>query len=79
MSFFLKKTDYTYVKSNEDDIIAINVFYYILVCGITTHDPQKMRNDEFLRSIMQNVNEKVHEEEKEGLLEECDEDPFFNM
>ena len=26
------------------------------VCGITTHNPQKVRNDEFLRSIMQNVN-----------------------
>ena len=48
------------------------------VCGITTHNPQKVRNDEFLRSIMQNVNEKIHEEE-EGLLEECDEDPFYNM
>ena len=32
---------------------------------------------EFLRSIMQNVNEKIHEED--GLLEECDEDPFYNM
>ena len=29
MNFFLKKTDYMYVKSNKDDIIAINVFYYI--------------------------------------------------
>ena len=43
--------------------------------GITTHNPQTMRNDEFLRRIMQNFNEKIHEEE-EGLLEECDEDPF---
>ena len=25
----------------------------------------------------QNVNEKIHEEE--GLLEECGEDPFYNM
>ena len=48
------------------------------VCGITTHNPQKVRSDEFLRSIMQNVNEKIHEEQ-EGLLEECDEDPFYNM
>ena len=48
------------------------------VSGITTHNPQKVRNDQFLRSIMQNVNEKIHEEE-EGLLEECDEDPFYNM
>ena len=48
------------------------------VCGITTHNPQKVRNDKFLRSIMQNVNEKVHEEE-DGLLEECVEDPFCNM
>ena len=66
-----------YVKSNEDDIIASNAFYYIPICGITTHDPQKVRNDTFLRSIMQNVNEKIHEEE-EGLLEECDEYPFLN-
>ena len=48
------------------------------VCGITTQNPQKVRIDEFLRSIMQNVNEKTHEEEK-GLLEECKEDPFYNM
>ena len=48
------------------------------VCGITTHNLQKVRNDEFLRSIMQNVNEKIHEEE-EGLLEECDKDSFDNM
>ena len=44
------------------------------------NNPQssESENDEFLRSIMQNVNEKIHEEE-EGLLEECDEDPFYNM
>ena len=46
------------------------------VCGITTHNLQKVRNDESLRSIMQNVNEKIHEE---GLLEESKEDPFYNM
>ena len=48
------------------------------VCGITTHNPQKVRNDEFLRSIIQNVNKKIHEE-KEGLLEECDKDPLYNI
>ena len=48
------------------------------VRGITTHDPHKVRNDEFLRNIMQQVNKKIPEEE-EGLLEECDEDPFYNM
>ena len=48
------------------------------VCGITTHNPQKVWNDEFLRRIMQHVNEKIHEEE-EGLLEEWDVDPFCNM
>ena len=48
------------------------------VCGITTHNPQKLRNDEILRSIMQNVNEKICEEQ-EGLFEECDKDPFYNM
>ena len=47
------------------------------VCGITTHNPQKLRNDEFLRRIMQHVNEKIHEEE--GVLEEYDVDPFYNM
>ena len=47
------------------------------VCGITIHNPQKVRNDEFLRSTIQNVNEDIHEEE--GLLEECEEDPFYNM
>ena len=46
------------------------------VCGITTHNPQKVRNDEFLRSIIQNNNEKIHEV---GLLEESDEDPYYNM
>ena len=39
--------------------------------GITTHNPQKVRNDKFLRSIMQDVNEKNHEEEDPR----CDEDP----
>ena len=48
------------------------------VCGMITHNPQKVGNDEFLRCIMQNVNGKIHEEE-EGLLEEYDEDSFFNM
>ena len=48
------------------------------VCGIRTHNPRKLRNDEILRSIMQNVNEKIREEQ-EGLFEECDEDPFYNM
>ena len=28
-------------------------------CGITTHDPQKVRNDQFLRSVMENVDEKL--------------------
>ena len=48
------------------------------VCGITTHNAQKVRKNELLRSIMQNVDEKVHEQE-EGLPEECDKDPFYNM
>ena len=51
---------------------------FFSVCVITTNNPQKVRNDEFLRSIMQNVNEKIHEEEK-GLLEGCGEDLFYNM
>ena len=48
------------------------------VCGIRTHNLHKVRNDEFLGSIMQNINEKIHDEE-EGLLEECDEGSFCNM
>ena len=37
------------------------------VCGITIHNLQKVRNDECLRSIMQNVNEQFHEEEEDYL------------
>ena len=48
------------------------------VCGITTHNPQNVRNEGFLRRIMQNVNEKIHEEE-EGLLEKSDKDSLYNM
>ena len=48
------------------------------VCGITTHNPQKVRDQEFLRSVMQNVTDKIHEEE-EVLLEGCDKDLFYNM
>ena len=43
------------------------------VCGITTNDPDKVRNDEFLKKIMKSVKDKLADEEKE-LLE--DEDPF---
>ena len=48
------------------------------VCEIRTHNLQKVRNNEFLRSIMQNVNENIHEEE-ERLLGECNEGLFYNM
>ena len=55
-----------YLKNNLD--IVQNSFY---ICGITTNDPDKVRNDEFLKTIMNSVKDKlVHEE----LLE--DEDPF---
>ena len=47
------------------------------VCGITTHNPQKVRDQEFLTSVMQNVTDKIHEEEV--LLEWCDKDLFYNM
>ena len=43
------------------------------VCGITTNDPDKVRNDEFLKKIMKSVKGKLADEEEE-LLE--DEDPF---
>ena len=43
------------------------------VCGITTNDSGKVRNDEFLKKIINSVKEKLSDEEEE-LLE--DEDPF---
>ena len=43
------------------------------VCGITTNNPDKVRNDEFLKKIMNSVKDKLADEEEE-LLE--DEDPF---
>ena len=43
------------------------------VCGITTNDPGNVRNDEFLKKIMNSVKDKLADEEEE-LLE--DEDPF---
>ena len=59
-----------YYLQSYPEMIEKSFFVY----RITTHNPQKVRNDKFLRSIMQNVNEKIREEEEEGLLEECDED-----
>ena len=38
-----KKTDYMYAKSNEDDIIAINVFYYIPF-GITEYQKNSIES-----------------------------------
>ena len=52
---------------NHPDMIE-NLF---LVCGITTNDHGKVRNDEFLKKIMNSVKDKLEEEE---VLE--DEDPF---
>ena len=43
------------------------------VCEITKNDPGKVRNDEFLKKIMNSVKDKLTDEEEE-LLE--DEDPF---
>ena len=43
------------------------------VCGITTNDPGKIRNDELLKKIMNSVKDKLADEEEE-LLE--DEYPF---
>ena len=44
------------------------------VCGIQTNDPDKVRNDEFLKKIMNSVKDKLADEEEEELLE--DEDVF---
>ena len=43
------------------------------VCGITANDPDKVRNDEFLKKIMSSVKDKLADEEEELLY---DEDPF---
>ena len=43
------------------------------VCGITTNDPDKARNDEFLKKIMNSVKGKLADEEEEDAE---DEDPF---
>ena len=57
-----------YLK-NHPDMIE-NLFR---VCGITANDPGKVRNYEFLKKIMNSVQDKLANEEEE-LLE--DEDPF---
>ena len=57
-----------YLK-NHPDVIK-NSFR---VCGITMNNPDKVRNDEFLKKIMNSVKDKLADEEEE-LLE--DEDPF---
>ena len=54
---------------NHPDMIE-NSFH---VCGITTNDPGKIRNDEFFNKIMNSVKDKLADEEEE-LLE--DEYPF---
>ena len=59
-----------YLK-NHPDVIE-NSFR---VCGITTNDPDKVRNDEFLKKIMNSVKDKLADEEE--LLE--DEDPFSSV
>ena len=43
------------------------------VCGITTNDPDKVRNDEFIKKTMNSVKDKLADEE-EKVLE--DQDPF---
>ena len=40
------------------------------VCGITTNDPGKVRNDEFLKKIMSSVKDKLTDEEEELLEDE---------
>ena len=57
-----------YLK-NHPDVIE-NSFN---VCGITTNDPDKVRNDEFIKKTMNSVKDKLADEE-EKVLE--DQDPF---
>ena len=47
-----------------------------LVCGI--HDTKKVRNNEFLKKIMNNVNEKIAVGE-EALLRGNEENPFSDI
>ena len=40
------------------------------VCGITTNDPEKVRNDEFLKTIRNSVKDNLADEEEELLEDE---------
>ena len=40
------------------------------VCGITTNNPGKIRNDEFLKKIMNSVKDKLADEEDELLADD---------
>ena len=51
-----------YLKNHPD--VTENSFR---VCGITTNDPDKVRNDEFLKKIMNSVKDKLADEEEELL------------
>ena len=51
---------------NHPDVIE-NLFR---VCGITTNNPDKVRNDEFLKKIMNWVKDKLGDEEEELLKDE---------
>ena len=44
--------------------------YSFRVCGITTNDQGKVRNDEFLKKIMNSVKDKLADEEEELLENE---------
>ena len=56
-----------YLK-NHPDVIE-NSFR---VCGITTNTPDKARNDEFLKKIMNFVKDKLEDEEEKLLEDEKD-------
>ena len=57
----------------EEKVCQLDIHRSFRVCGITTNDPGKARNDEFLKKIMNSVKGKLVDEEEE-ILE--DEDPF---
>ena len=49
-----------------------------LVCGITTSDPEKVRNDDFLKKIMinANANDRISDQ---AIVDDDDEDNFADV
>ena len=48
----------------EEKVCQLDIRRSFRVCGITTNDPGKVRNDEFLKKIMNSVKDKLADEEE---------------